>query len=400
MNFIKLFISILLSNNVSAQLGGQGPDQFGCYRDGGYTYCLSSQRCIRTWEEDCEQLYDYSNEVVTDYCDNSPEQMCRMVCAQPTCGENQCAVRTDSCCSFICQDNLMGDGYPVVGIEGPELVPNIKPPPLPPPPPPLVQQQGNIISPQPCAPCPPPLPCPNAMRPISSNCEFTPPSVNECGCQTSCGSFECQSNISEEGEECGGYMPQGMARHCAEGLDCVNIMGPMIADAPGICQPLCQFQRDSWGNCIDEGCSKWFDGCNTCELSDNNILRCTEKMCRSNKDPHCIQFQGESGNSPQIPLNCLTWFDGCNECSVSSGEIQLCTLMMCFTQSEPYCRTFTTDPLIEGDICYRFCEDNSQNHIDRRHECPEGTVCSSETDQIGFDNCGENSLKCLSSTGH
>ena len=98
-------------------------------------------------------------------------------------------------------------------------------------------------------------------------------------------------------------------------------------------------------------------------------------------------------------MNCATWYDGCNTCSVNNGMLRLCTLMMCFTQNEPYCRSFTNDPLIEGDICYRFCEDNSQNLINRRNKCPTGTFCSNIDNHITIDNCGENSLKCIP-TGH
>jgi len=369
MKLINLLTTLFLSNFnlISAQadivpLGGQGPDQFGCVADGGYTWCISTQKCIRPWEEDCEELYDPSlNEHTTEFCDQSPDQTCRMMCNTPMCDSNQCALRVGSCCDYTCQDNLIVGGI----------------------------YEGSHS----CPPCPPPMPCPNIYP--NRGCVFTPPPVDNCGCQTSCGTFDCSSLISQEGEECGGYIPDGMAKQCADGLDCVNIMGPMIADAPGVCQQSCEFERDSWGNCIDEGCKSWFDGCNTCRLNDNHIIRCTEKVCHSNKDPMCIDNGNNLLDIPEVPLNCATWFDGCNTCSVNNGIIQLCTMMMCFTQQEQYCRTFTSDPLIEGDICYRFCEDNSQNSINRRRDCPAGTTCSTTNNLIGFDNCGRNSLTCI-----
>ena len=30
-----------------------------------------------------------------------------------------------------------------------------------------------------------------------------------------------------------------------------HTMGPMIADAPGTCLPICNTIRDNWGNCVD-----------------------------------------------------------------------------------------------------------------------------------------------------
>lgn len=41
-----------------------------------------------------------------------------------------------------------------------------------------------------------------------------------------------------------------------------------------------------------------------------------------------------------IPNNCETWFDGCNTCRVSSGIIGACTRMMCFTENNPYCISY------------------------------------------------------------
>lgn len=101
-----------------------------------------------------------------------------------------------------------------------------------------------------------------------------------------------------------------------------------------------------------------------------------------------------------IPRNCLTWYDGCNTCSVLDGELQGCTLMMCFTQNGPYCQAYTTEQLNTGDLCYRFCEDNSQTYIDRHEDCPRNTLCQSESIEISFDNCGERAKHCIVNKGH
>ena len=53
----------------------------------------------------------------------------------------------------------------------------------------------------------------------------------------------------------------------------------MVADAPGTCMPICTTIRDQWGNCVDEGCNSWYDGCNTCDINNNNLENCSENMC-------------------------------------------------------------------------------------------------------------------------
>lgn len=40
---------------------------------------------------------------------------------------------------------------------------------------------------------------------------------------------------------------------------------------------------------------------------------------------------------PQIPTNCATWFDGCNTCIVTNGELSECTEMACNYKQTPKC---------------------------------------------------------------
>ena len=74
----------------------------------------------------------------------------------------------------------------------------------------------------------------------------------------------------------------------------------------------------------------------------------------------------------------------------------ICTLMYCFQQSEPYCMHFTTDDLRIGEICYRFCEDGTQESINRRDGCPANTQCISklEKNSISYDSCGSRAMTC------
>ena len=357
---ITVFTSLngLIADIMPQRPPGSQQDEHGCVLDGGYQWCESLQQCQRLWETPCEEI----NDKTTDFCPASNVQMCRMACNEPICPSGQCAMRVGNCCDYTCSDTQLS------GTNCPNE-------------------------------CPPPAPCP--MPAIGPNCRYVPPIPNNCGCSSGCGTVDCSThNIVSEGEACGGFMPYGMAGVCGDGLECTYTMGPMIADAPGTCQPICQTTRDSWGNCIDDGCSTWFDGCNACIISDNNQVGCSEKMCYEKEDAYCMD---DEENSAQIPKNCVTWYDGCNTCSSHNGELQGCTMMMCFTQNEPYCQVFTSGDLHLGDLCYRFCEDGSQNMIDRQNDCPLGTECSSKNPSvISFDSCGNRAHTCnlIDSEGH
>ena len=374
---MKLFTGLFFLKGAMSQglmIPGSQVDEHNCVLDGGYSWCESSQKCMRPWEEYCPESCEEclrrketddssiqcGNVCITDYCEASNIQMCRMACAEPECSANQCAMRNGNCCDYICVNNR---------IQG-TLCPNS---------------------------CPAPAPCP--MPEITNGCRYVPPIPNNCGCSIGCGSGDCSfQNKIQEGGTCGGYMPYG-GGICDDGLECVYTMGPMVADASGTCEQICNTVRDTWGNCIDEGCTSWFDGCNTCsvDLDEINSLICTEVLCYGNPgNSQCL----ENSNNPKIPRNCLTWYDGCNTCSVLNGELQGCTLMMCFTQNEPYCQVYTTGKLHTGDLCYRFCEDNSQTFIDRRSDCPRNTECQTESVGVSFDNCGERAKHCIANKGH
>ena len=251
--------------------------------------------------------------------------------------------------------------------------------------------------------CPPPPPCPLPM--ITEGCRFTPPITDSCGCSSGCGTVDCSTiHTVSEGRSCGGFMPYGRVGICSTELECVYTRGPYVADAPGTCQPICQTSRDNWGNCVEEGCKTWFDSCNTCLVNKDNSLNCTEEICyRPTKEAVCLDGTDTIDILLDIPKNCVTWYDGCNTCSVDHGTIQGCTLMMCFTSNQPYCQAFTISDLNVGEICYRFCEDGSQNTIDRRDGCPAGTECGGtvpSTPMISFDSCSIRAHTCDIVSGH
>ena len=53
--------------------------------------------------------------------------------------------------------------------------------------------------------------------------------------------------------------------------------------------------RDYYGNCVDEGCASWYDGCNTCdvrEAADGTLDVCTEMYCETPEEPRCLDANG------------------------------------------------------------------------------------------------------------
>ena len=43
-----------------------------------------------------------------------------------------------------------------------------------------------------------------------------------------------------------------------------------------------------------------------------------------------------------VPNNCISWYDGCNTCHVSNGVIQGCTRILCFREDPPRCLSYET----------------------------------------------------------
>ena len=332
------FLSVIHAQPTLIGVGGQLDDN-NCLTGAGYSWCESSKECIRIWETPCKGNYSNCNDCLT----------------RQRNGENLA-------CPVSC-DNVM------------------------------VQDPCSLG-------CPPPVPCP--MAPDLPNCEHIAPPTDNCGCNVGCGTTQCSPQISQEGETCGGFMAPGYSHTCADGLECVNTMGPYIADAPGSCHQVCQTFRDAWGNCVDENCLEWNDGCNTCSVVNDVLTDCTEEVCYAN--PENSRCHSSSNDlTPTIPPSCASWFDGCNTCMVENGQPSACTLMMCFRTAEPYCQSFHTGNLQVNDICYRFCEDGSQSQINRQTDCPLGTQCMSNPNLVSmvvYDTCGPRAKKCISIKGH
>ncbi len=135
---------------------------------------------------------------------------------------------------------------------------------------------------------------------------------------------------------------------------------------------------------------------------------CSRKECMFNSDcdhnQRCVRDSEHRyykcvDNVNIIPDNCMEWYDGCNRCHINNGQISGCTMMYCFQRSQPYCLAYNIqkNSLNIGDICLRFCEDNSQETINRRSDCQDRTICKSiiqDTNIVNHDSCDNRAWTC------
>jgi len=110
------------------------------------------------------------------------------------------------------------------------------------------------------------------------------------------------------------------------------------------------------GEYVPYGCEVWNDGCNDCEKTDSGYV-CPPKNCATTRMGYCrveketLEPVVVSPSAPQkleeplIPETCTSWFDGCNTCGVSNGELTFCTERACSTYAEPSCRAYAAENL-------------------------------------------------------
>ena len=321
MSLFKTLINIIFITEISSQQTYRPPsvgsqrDDHNCMLDGGYQWCDTTQSCIRPWETICGTI-DKQNSNTND-------------------------------CNKL---------------------------------------------------CPPPIPCPMPYMPNINmdNCRIST-EADSCGCIIGCPHYDCSSNNCNSDSDChihqfcrqirtpimngrrnqellsecvdkvginktcGGMVQPEFQTRCLDGLECVNTMGPMIADAPGQCK----------------------EPCNHNEIRNDNGV--------------CIIQES------RIPENCATWYDGCNTCQVRNGVAEICTMMYCFTNNPTRCITYyrdnTPNNLLLGDKCYRFCEYGLEEPINRKNDCPTNSVCrptfnESSVSMISYDSCYDRAWTC------
>lgn len=165
---------------------------------------------------------------------------------------------------------------------------------------------------------------------------------------------------------------------CPEGFTGANCEFAFAVDPVIDVLPMPGFGENEHG-CVTDGGYEW------CET--------TQSCIRPWENP-CLDAVIALPETVEIPYYCQEWYDGCNRCSVSEGVLQLCSMMMCFTQSMPECLAYQT--LSVGDVCFRYCEDNSEVSINSRELCPSGSTCSPPP-TLGFDTCGSQAWTCVDS---
>ena len=126
------------------------------------------------------------------------------------------------------------------------------------------------------------------------------------------------------------------------------------------CEPIKVCPTTTTNTGIPKSCVSWFDGCNTCQVTNGVLGACTKKACKLDPNnapkPYCIAYAYDTGivppltpkptpiasfsTTPSIPKGCVTWFDGCNKCRVEAGRLTNCTEMACEVHKPAYCMEY------------------------------------------------------------
>ena len=161
-------------------------------------------------------------------------------------------------------------------------------------------------------------------------------------------------------------------------------------------QQLIGSQRDEH-NCVSDAGYKWCDSTQSCvrpwmtpcpEITVDTPVNRETVFCPTSGLQMCRMMCS--------PPKCSE-----NQCAMRKG---FCCNYSCHKQSDSSGhRRLNEDELKkktleEGDVCFRFCEDNSEPFVNKRYECSNGMEClSSVSNRIGFDTCGENAYTCQKS---
>lgn len=111
-----------------------------------------------------------------------------------------------------------------------------------------------------------------------------------------------------------------------------------------------EYNSESRQTMISENCVSFFDGCNTCNrIEGSTDAACTRMFCETYEQPKCLDNE-ETNNDKEtitynsesrqtmIPATCKTFFDGCNTCNKTDDwENAACTMMFCETYEQPKC---------------------------------------------------------------
>lgn len=362
-----LFNLFQLSISQLPAVGGQ-LDTHNCLIGGGYTWCESSQNCIRQWLDPCSDNYLDCNDCLKKQrgginiacpreCNNiiCPEVMCAMYC------ENGFQRDKDNCDICSCNE-------PYIAVD-----------PMPPVPPP--QPDNCDIPYEEC----------NNLYACPKVAEVTQCSVGGLdGYTTYRLSIILKPNMNIKnmyaiyGSENNMIIPASKQIESPFGSNLGGVSDSIIRINP-------DSSFDSWItigitdgnihndiNSIGIDYERW-DELNDIDVDNGAIFLMEPDELMDNKEIIVGQFTIRSGttkrgkinvqgkfldnygntadnswkqeniefilNQPNtltndIPINCNAWYDGCNTCEVSTGVIGSCTRVMCFREDTPYCISF------------------------------------------------------------
>lgn len=220
------------------RLGGDR-DGSGCKSSAGYTWCAPMGRCVRPWLTPCRSHQLVEGDVCYRFCEDA---------SLPSIARRgECPAGT------ACHRTL----------------------------PPRMAGFDSCHTPDTCQRVEPTAPAAGCSDDSECGAGFCRPATHDYSGPKACASF------AAAGESCGGYAPAHLQTRCGPDLECVNTLGPAIADAPGTCSAPCDggAARDAWGNCVAAGCAVWFDGCNTCTGAGTRAQSCTDAFCMRPSGP-------------------------------------------------------------------------------------------------------------------
>ena len=94
--------SLLNSVAAQTQIPGSDMDTHGCVGSAGFTWCATSDSCVRSWETPCPPIIDQPLIITDDLCG---DVMCDMQC------DNGFRINEHGCSMCICNEGLF-DGIP------------------------------------------------------------------------------------------------------------------------------------------------------------------------------------------------------------------------------------------------------------------------------------------------
>jgi putative hemolysin len=91
----------------------------------------------------------------------------------------------------------------------------------------------------------------------------------------------------------------------------------VVSYVPGECVPS-----------VPTNCTSWYDGCNTCFVTDGNIMGCTKKYCEVNTEAYCMQYATDvnPGIANPASTNCIDNNGTLSIVDTNEGQVGMCTL--------------------------------------------------------------------------